>query len=421
MAEPLRCTDLCFPRCLTLPISPNCEVVDMYLWGALWLCAVTAVAGANELVAAVSSGDADAVQQALASGRFGADDMKFAPPDDPWRWTTVFHEAAGQGHMEIVQRLLAAWPAGAQERDYRGQVPLHRACLNGSVPVAQVLLEKWPEGLKLVDLNDMTVFHYAAQSGSVELVQLLLQEWPEGLKLVDLNDETVFHCAARSGSVELVRLLLQEWPAGLKLLTTYRWTVFQFADSVEVLRLLLQEWPDGWKAQGLDCRLMVEMACNGSKVEIQSFNEAAADLKCFNAVRLSKWHLELWLDNCDGKAIWRDVHGALADRLKDQEAKDRPKRFRSLAPEPSPSQKNVSQAMRHSTRPSLPAASLKSSCNTVVANRLAKKALRTSSGLFEIPRQGRGPDCGDLGRRAHMGGSNRRNKCGLAGRRPRAM
>ena len=258
----------------------------------------TSAATKEELLSAVNSSDADAVQRLLNSSQLGPDDMMYRK-DAEWITSTVLHLAASQGDLDVVHLLLAAWPAGAQERDEFGNLPLHEACLNGSVEVAQLLLEGRPDGVKVANYYGRTSLHSAAASGSVELMKLLLDRWPEGLNVADVWGNTVLHGAAASGSVELVKLLLERWPEGLNVAGYSGKTVLHDAAAsgrVELVKLLLERWPEG-----------LNIADNYGNTVLHG---AAAS----GSVELVKLLLDRWPEGLNVADVWGNtfLHGAAA-------------------------------------------------------------------------------------------------------------
>ena len=263
-------------------------VVMMYYWAVLCLCGLaTGSTTDEELLKAVRDGDAEAVRRLLSSGSFDPGELQFGE-------TTMLHEAAWRGHAEVLQLLLAAWPAGAQARDTFGQVPLHVASLHGSVEVARRLLEHWPDGVKVADDKGRLPLHSAAHGSNLELVQLLVEEWPDGLNMTEDGGRTPFYVAADRKSLQVARWLFQRSPPG------------SYSRKLE------------------HCEVLIELACNSSDAS-KSWKKAAKDLQCSDEDSLSRSQLQFWLDACGGSPSFADTFGMLRDRLNDHEAKD--KRF----------------------------------------------------------------------------------------------
>ena len=342
----------------------------MYGWAVVCLCGLATGTETNwELLSAVQSGNATGVQMLLSSGSFDNNHMRFI-----WEGgmeDTMVHQAARQGHAEVLQLLLDAWPEGVQARDYGGAVPLHRAFWSDNADVvAPLLLKQWPDGVKAADSTGSLPLHWAVSDDSdpdPEMAQLLLKQWPDAVKAADsqgflplhlavlmvalhdnlevtqlLLDEwpgalkvasrnfayppagLPLHLAAYTGNLELVQLLVEGWPEGLNVVNSHGRTPFDVAvyfGHEQEARWILQRDPPSSYTHKEDCAMLIELACNSSEVS-SSWKDAARDLRCSNVESLSRPTLQLWLDDCGGNPQWADVFGTLADRIEDPEAKD---------------------------------------------------------------------------------------------------
>ena len=272
------------------------------------------------------------------------------------------------GSLAVVQTLLQQWPESVKVADREGFLLLHRASRGSSpssgsdVPLVQLLLERWPESVKAVNNQGKLPLHLAACCNSLELVQLLLQQWPDSVKAVDNQGALPLHLAACCNSLDLVQLLLQQWPDSVKAVDNHGSLPLHHAaccNSLELVQLLLQHWRQrfhvvlndgltllGAAGQGdsnssvqkarwifqispppsytpnLDCRVLIELACNTTEAS-QSWKDAARELKCHHAEHQSAENLQLWLDYCGGSPNYRDSTGSrLIDLLWSSEAQD---------------------------------------------------------------------------------------------------
>jgi ankyrin repeat protein len=82
--------------------------------------------------------------------------------------------------------LLRLWPAGMMERNAKSRTPLHDAASQGHAEVVNLLLEHWPEGARQKDNGGNTPLHTAAAHGHTAVVKLLVECWTEGK--VEVNE-----------------------------------------------------------------------------------------------------------------------------------------------------------------------------------------------------------------------------------------
>ena len=301
----------------------------MCRWAALCplcLCALALVAVTNEeLLSAVRSGNATEVQFLLSRDSFDVNQMWF----DDWLGNadTMVHEAVRGDHAEVLQLLLAAWPAGAQATDRWANTPLHLAAGRGNIECVQLLVEQWPDGVRVADDYGGLPLHCAAGSAvGVEVAQLVMQQWPDAVSVADTGGELPLHLASHTGNLELVQLLVKAWPSGLNVVNNEgRTPLYVAADwaSLEVARWMLQSFPPAAYSFRLSqCERLIELACNSTE-STQSWQAAAKYLECVNPQYLGLPSLQLWLENCGGSFVHVNAFGMLADQLYDPEAKDK--------------------------------------------------------------------------------------------------
>ncbi|CAE7413397.1 unnamed protein product [Symbiodinium natans] len=284
----------------------------MCRWAALWLCSMAASAVNDdgrlygELISAVNRTDADAIQRLLAN-KTDAVQLLLRSSVNAWfdgvpapGEGSLLHFAAFRGDVDVMRLLLDAWPAGLQQRNYRGQALLHHACWNGSMELSQWLLLQWPQGLKVADDWGRTVWHHGARSGNVELLQWLHTQWPGGLKIADA-DYTAWHYGARSGHVEVLQWLYIQWPEGLKVADEDGQTAWHYgarSGNVEVLQWLLIQWPEGLKVADTRGRTVwYHIARSGNVELLQWLHIQWPERLKVNAGLATAWHHGAWSGN----------------------------------------------------------------------------------------------------------------------------
>ncbi|KAK4994024.1 hypothetical protein LTR66_005868 [Elasticomyces elasticus] len=118
---------------------------------------------------------------------------------------TVLHFAAEGGHIQVMEYLLGCEVAIDSE-DFYGLTAVHKAASNGQAGIVQRLIER---GANLESLcgNDWTALDFAAENGHLHVVQLLLGFYVD-LNRRDSLGQTALHRAAIHGNEPMVTLLV---------------------------------------------------------------------------------------------------------------------------------------------------------------------------------------------------------------------
>jgi ankyrin repeat protein len=121
--------------------------------------------------------------------------------------TTLLHDAALKGHVEIVE-LLLAHKAEVNAPNQEGAAALHDAALAGKCAVAEVLLNHGAQ----IDARDRdqqaTPLERAASWGRIDVVELLLARGANPL-LKDKNGKTALDLAIANNQSEVVKVLMR--------------------------------------------------------------------------------------------------------------------------------------------------------------------------------------------------------------------
>ena len=116
------------------------------------------------------------------------------------------HDAARDGDLQTVKRLLAADPELVNARDTRQMTALHHAS-RGIHPVVVIILVAHGADVTLEDVNGVTALHSLAYRGAAELVALMIARGAE----VDarfVGERAAIHLAVATGDATVVEVLL---------------------------------------------------------------------------------------------------------------------------------------------------------------------------------------------------------------------
>uniref|UniRef100_K3W4Z1 Uncharacterized protein n=1 Tax=Globisporangium ultimum (strain ATCC 200006 / CBS 805.95 / DAOM BR144) TaxID=431595 RepID=K3W4Z1_GLOUD len=122
--------------------------------------------------------------------------------------TTPVFEAAREGRVDELTRILDADPSQLEARDKYRLTPLHWACDRGQYDVALLLVARGADvNAAEKRLFKRTPLLFAALSGNESLVQLLTEHKAD-VHATDYKGWTALHCAAHTGSISILRMLL---------------------------------------------------------------------------------------------------------------------------------------------------------------------------------------------------------------------
>ncbi|XP_062506694.1 ankyrin repeat domain-containing protein 17-like isoform X2 [Corticium candelabrum] len=118
---------------------------------------------------------------------------------------TALHCACVNGHLSIVEKLLAAG-CKKEARDRDGVTALHYACLNGHLSIVKKLLSSgWDKEARTND--GVTALHYACLNGHLSIVKKLLSSgWDKEARTN--AGQTYLHFACMNGHLSIVEKLL---------------------------------------------------------------------------------------------------------------------------------------------------------------------------------------------------------------------
>ena len=127
------------------------------------------------------------------------------------------HVACAAGSAtQVIDTLIAAYPAGAMVASTNRYLPIHLACANGmKIEGVRSLLTSFPDGLKAKDSDGwLPIHHLCSKNAPSEVVELLLDSYPESVRVKELSiGRLPIHLAAYKGSsVQTIELLLNAYP-----------------------------------------------------------------------------------------------------------------------------------------------------------------------------------------------------------------
>ena len=117
------------------------------------------------------------------------------------------HDAAEEGDLEEVMRLIQEDPEIVDEIDDNESTALHLACIDGHVEVVSYLLDQGAN-INTTDNVDATPLYYACYEGRLEVVELLLSRGADPT-ICDCGGWTPLIVASYEGHVDVVRYLVR--------------------------------------------------------------------------------------------------------------------------------------------------------------------------------------------------------------------
>lgn len=121
-------------------------------------------------------------------------------------WADEIHDAAHQGDLVKVKKLLTANPQLVNAKDARNCTPLHFAADNGSIEVIKLLLAKGAN-LMVKDVDGDTPLHWAAFAGHQDVAEQLIDADAE-INTKNKKGQTPLEYAVMRGQTNVVDFLL---------------------------------------------------------------------------------------------------------------------------------------------------------------------------------------------------------------------
>lgn len=144
------------------------------------------------------------------------------------------HCSGQNSSVEVVRRVLEAFPGGIHITDHEGGYPLHHACcFNSSVEVVKCMYEAYPGAMNIPQHSgNLSPIHlFAAQNDSPEILRYILKVSPLSAKCQDHDGWLPLHCLVNrdrysmtSNRVECIRMLLKHYPEAVHVKSTLNLT-----------------------------------------------------------------------------------------------------------------------------------------------------------------------------------------------------
>lgn len=212
--------------------------------------------------------------------------------DDDKRGRTALHDAALQGHIEVLKFLISKG-ASHTRTDKHNRTPFMFACLGKNEEAARYLLDTMTaDGTSIENINTKTKrgrtpLRQAAAKGFIEIIKLLLEKIDDPT-IIDAADtrkgRSALHCASFRGKHQVVSLLLEkganialqdkEGKTALQLCHE-EWAIQESKEFEDTVALLISHDP---AAAAQDSLLIATAAVNGSKRILEMLHSAKADL-----------------------------------------------------------------------------------------------------------------------------------------------
>jgi ankyrin repeat protein len=155
------------------------------------------------------------------------------------------HDAARDGAIQTVKKLISGDPSLRDARDENGCTPLIWACKGEHAGVVKYLIESGAE-VNAADKDFTTALHVAAARGQSDVVEMLIDAGA-GLDPPDYLKQTPLHYAAREGHVRVAEILVSRG-ADLEFRNAYERTplllVARESGSAPIARTLLDAGAD---------------------------------------------------------------------------------------------------------------------------------------------------------------------------------
>ncbi|MGV2431853.1 MAG UNVERIFIED_CONTAM: ankyrin repeat domain-containing protein [Rickettsiaceae bacterium] len=132
-------------------------------------------------------------------------------PDIVMTTPLALHVAAEEGHLEVVQALIAANPNLINAVAPNGDTALHLAAKFGHLKVAEALIVSNPDFVNVAGQVGWTALHVAAQNGQLEVLGLLIEKGVN-VNVVAPNGATALYLAIKYGHLEVVKFLIAANP-----------------------------------------------------------------------------------------------------------------------------------------------------------------------------------------------------------------
>lgn len=155
------------------------------------------------------------------------------------------HDAAREGKLLLVRKLVSENPKLALKKDEDGRTPIFWAASSGHSEAVSIILKAIREDSKLAskfDIDDTddagwTLLHIAASTGNLEILSLLTPFQPDVSATTNAG-QTALHYAVSKGHMDVARLLVGDLKASPRIKDSQGQTPLHRAAAVDSLPLV---------------------------------------------------------------------------------------------------------------------------------------------------------------------------------------
>ena len=191
----------------------------------------------------------------------------------------MFHIAAQEGHVDILEILLKRGGCDVDRPDSEGATAMH--CVfyepddymsvdrNDRIEVVKFLIDMGAKSNCKDKPDEWTPLHYAARGGFADVATVLIKNAGADVKAVSTYNRTPLHIAAEEGNIEVARVLLENRAdvnaEGMGKLTAFHLACIQ--GNCDLAMLLVNHGADV-NAANLEKSTGLHMACRTESIEL---------------------------------------------------------------------------------------------------------------------------------------------------------
>ena len=195
---------------------------------------------------------------------------------------TMFHVAAQERHIDVLEMLIERGNFDVNQRDSEGATAMH--CVfyepdehfsvdrNDHIEVVKFLMNSGAKVNCADKPDEWTALHYAACKGHSEVAAALIEFGKANVQAVSAYDRTPLHIAAEEGNIEVAKLLLENNAnvnaEGMGKLTAFHLACMQ--GNFDMAMLLVNHGADV-NLKNEEKSSALHMACRGENIELVRF------------------------------------------------------------------------------------------------------------------------------------------------------
>lgn len=248
------------------------EVIDRIIHEYQWPC------DKHPLHEAAANGHLEIVTFLLEKSTIDPDDR-----DD--EWNTPFMYACWRRHIDIMKYLIKSDRVAIHTPDEFGKTPFMHACFSGNMDVVRFFVELGEAELNYYeDDNGCKALMHACSGGHVDVVRHLLEQCTVNIEDWDDDGRTAFMYACRDGRVNVVKYLLDTQQCSVHKKDLEGRTGFMLAclrGRVEVVKCLVETVQIDMNQTDFEGRTGLMIACLDGHIDVVKYlvDTVEVDLK----------------------------------------------------------------------------------------------------------------------------------------------